>query len=67
MVCFLFYKIELTIIAFFIIYCDVSPESRDIGARIYGAAKHVSPNNEQQQLGTLGDNEGIGTVIEGVP
>jgi hypothetical protein len=24
-------------------YCDVSPESRDIGARIYGAAKHVSP------------------------
>jgi hypothetical protein len=51
----------------------VPPESRDIGARIYdccrdnGVAKHVSPHNEQQQLGTVRDNDGILTVVEGVP
>jgi hypothetical protein len=42
------------------IYCDVSPESRDIGARIYGAAKHVSPttnNNSWERYVTTRELE----------
>jgi hypothetical protein len=50
---------------FSICYCDVSPESRDIGARIYEQLSTFPPDNEQQ-LGTLPENEGIGTVMEGV-
>jgi hypothetical protein len=48
------------------IYCDVSPESRDIGARIHGAAKHVSPttnNNSRERYVTTRELEPLWKVF----
>jgi hypothetical protein len=50
---------EFQLVPLNVTYCDVLPESRDIGGRIYdcfldnGAAKHNSPHKEPSDYATV--------------